>query len=360
MRRFTTLCSSLLALLQLLLVLHLVAQVAADLITALTDQEIEELALLSKPERLEPDGEFLAPFLVKRVPGTEGNRQVQKFILEQGKKLGWFIETDSFTQDTPMGSIDFTNIILTKHPQAPARLVLAAHFDSKYFAPGPADFIGATDSAVPCALLFDLAFSLDHYLDQFTDPYTTVQLIFFDGEEAFVGADPNDFIWGSKHLAAYWERPTLFPATPSAVPYKTPLEHIDLMVLLDLIGAPAPIFNDYFANTSDYFHALAGLESRLIKLFLVSRHKSYFKTDRQFVGGIIDDHVPFVQRNIPVLHLIPHPFPKVWHTTKDDADALDHLVIHDFSILMRVFVASYLKAHPTPAPSISKMSPRLR
>lgn len=35
--------------------------------------------------------------------------------------------------ETPYGKKRFTNIIATKDPQAPMKLTLAAHFDSKYF-----------------------------------------------------------------------------------------------------------------------------------------------------------------------------------------------------------------------------------
>ncbi|KAJ1983459.1 hypothetical protein H4R34_001256 [Dimargaris verticillata] len=331
----------------------------SDLITTLTDDEILQLANLTQIERLEPTGEFLKPFLVKRVPGTEGNKQVQQYIIETMTKLGWFIETDPFTADTPLGRIDFRNIIATKNPKAPTRLMLSAHFDSKYFAPGKGDFIGATDSAVPCALLLDIAHTLDKLIDEWHNPYVTVQLVFFDGEEAFKGQVPEDFIWGAKHLASYWEQPQLF-AFPGSGQDKPPLQKIDLMVLLDLIGTPQPLFHDYFDITSDYFKAMAGLERRLRKMFLLTSSQTYFNTKTKYQGRMIDDHVPFVERDVPVLHLIPWPFPDVWHTVRDDASCLDMATIHNFSVLMRVFVASYLKAHPSPLGSAQNISPRFR
>lgn len=30
-------------------------------------------------------------------------------------------------------------------------------------------------------------------------------------------------------------------------------------------------------------------------------------------GGVDDDHKPFLQRGVPVFHVIPIPFPDVWH-----------------------------------------------
>ena len=34
----------------------------------------------------------------------------------------------------------------------------------------------------------------------------------------------------------------------------------------------------------------------------------------QIRGKISDDHLPFLDRGVPILHLIPSPFPSVWHT----------------------------------------------
>ncbi len=79
---------------------------------------------------------------------------------------GWHIEQDPFTAQTPLGSKSFNNIIATLNPNVERRLVLACHYDSKYF-PRRKDgreFIGATDSAVPCAMLLDLAYSLNDIL----------------------------------------------------------------------------------------------------------------------------------------------------------------------------------------------------
>lgn len=70
-------------------------------------------------------------------------------------KYGWSVEEDTFTDNTPFGPKRFTNIVATHNPKAPRRLVLSCHFDSKYFA--DIEFIGATDSAVPCAMLLDIA-----------------------------------------------------------------------------------------------------------------------------------------------------------------------------------------------------------
>ena len=68
---------------------------------------------------------------------------------------GWKVDYDQFVDVTPMGQKTFTNIIATQNPGAPRKLVFACHHDSKYFP--RMEFIGATDSAVPCAMMLDMA-----------------------------------------------------------------------------------------------------------------------------------------------------------------------------------------------------------
>lgn len=67
---------------------------------------------------------------------------------------------------TPYGPLPFTNLVATLNSSATRQLVLACHYDSKYYPPqwhGRA-FQGATDSAVPCAMMLELARALDEEL----------------------------------------------------------------------------------------------------------------------------------------------------------------------------------------------------
>ena len=72
------------------------------------------------------------------------------------KNLGWMVESDIFNDTTPnFNTLEFENIVAKLNPDASRYLVLACHYDSKYSREG--DFVGATDSAVPCAQLVNLA-----------------------------------------------------------------------------------------------------------------------------------------------------------------------------------------------------------
>lgn len=79
---------------------------------------------------------------------------------------GWEVTADRFRSMTPYGELPFTNIIATLNPSAKRRLVLACHHDSKYYPPQwhGREFQGATDSAVPCAMMLELARALDEEL----------------------------------------------------------------------------------------------------------------------------------------------------------------------------------------------------
>jgi glutaminyl-peptide cyclotransferase len=69
--------------------------------------------------------------------------------------LGWSVEEDLFTDTTPYGEKTFVNIMARQNPSATRHLTLACHYDSKLMS--GVNFIGATDSAVPCAILLDIA-----------------------------------------------------------------------------------------------------------------------------------------------------------------------------------------------------------
>lgn len=71
------------------------------------------------------------------------------------------------------------------------------------------------------------------------------------------------------------------------------------------------------------------------------RATKYFKLGWSF-GFIEDDHIPFLEREVPILHVIPSPFPSVWHRDSDNAYSLDHNTINNLLQIFKVFLAQYL------------------
>lgn len=284
---------------------------------------------------------YLRPLLIVRTPGSPGNLQVRKFLEATLRTLtaGWHVELDPFTASTPLGPLDFGNIVATLDPGAAHHLTLACHYDSKLFPPGSAPFVGATDSAVPCALLLELAQALDLLLSRAKEQAApvTLQLLFLDGEEALKEWGPKDSLYGSRHLAQ------LMQSIPHS-PGPTRIQAIELFVLLDLLGAPNPTFYSHFPRTLRWFHRLRSIEKRLHRLNLLQSHPQevmYFQPGEP-PGSVEDDHLPFLHRGVPVLHLISTPFPSVWHTPSDSEANLHPPTVYNLSRILAVFLAEYL------------------
>ncbi|KAJ2247861.1 hypothetical protein GGI13_004884, partial [Coemansia sp. RSA 455] len=107
--------------------------------------------------------------------------------------------------------------------------------------------------------------------------------------------------------------------------------------------------------TGDLFTQLSKLENRLHKAGHMSR--TYLNTRVPAgAGRVEDDHVPFVERNVPVLHLISVPFPKVWHTMQDDATALDQGVVGDMSLLCGFDETDEAASSVLPLPAVTVTS----
>ncbi|KAK4155548.1 peptidase family M28-domain-containing protein [Chaetomidium leptoderma] len=348
--------------------------------TPLSDHSLHRLLLLpplptTHTSYQDPDfdplhGTLLAPILHPRVPGTPGHARVQHHFATFARTHlhpSWQLEWHNTTATTPATGaqqVPFQNLILRRDPpwssssSAPpkgggevARLTLAAHYDSLY---RPEGFVGAVDSAVPCALLLFVARAVDEALTRrwedvgeegLEEEEKGVQILLLDGEEAWVEWSEADSLYGSRALAEAWED-TRYEAGSS---FATPLEAISLFVLLDLLGAAEPNIPSYFPKTHWAYQNVAKVEQRLRKLgALETKPRKPFLAESEkegvqfFRGFVQDDHVPFMQRGVDILHLIPTPFPSVWHTMDDDGAHLDVPSIRDWARIMTAFVAEWM------------------
>ncbi|EIW66632.1 hypothetical protein TREMEDRAFT_45746 [Tremella mesenterica DSM 1558] len=339
----------------------------------LSDTHLKQITQLSPPQWTSVTSGHLEHLLIPRPSGSENNTLVQQYISSVFSSLGWQEDQTPFTDDTPIGPIKFNNLIYTFDPSAPRKLVLAAHFDSKYFPTYPENqFIGATDSAAPCAFLLDLAEALTPLLkerqrrvtsgqailldglDEEEEAETTLQIIFFDGEEAVKDWTDTDSIYGARHLAETWET-TFLPATHPLSkrrysPTPTILNTIDVLILLDLLGDSNPRIHSYYRDTDWLFTQMSDVDKRLRQEGLIDVEKGeegWFVDFKMRKGMIGDDHAPFLERGVSILHVISNPFPKVWHNLADDASALSLPAMRRWNLILRVFTAEYLGLIPT-------------
>lgn len=272
---------------------------------------------------------LLLPFNKTRVPGSEGSKEVQDFILDQFRsmKQDWSVETHSFQEN----GYNFTNLIFSQGGNE-SYLALAAHYDSKLT---PDGFIGGIDSAAPCAMLLYISHFIDHVLtedDYLMEPlllanYTGIKIIFFDGEEAFKEWSDTDSLYGSRYAANKWSE-------------DGQLNEMELFVLLDLLGGYEDVLiPNYNRGVRPYFKTLQLLERKYNRLYNATHRM--FKNSNPLNAQISDDQEPFVERGINALHLIPYPFPSQWHTMDDDFQHLDEHNIQKWCILICEFVLKY-------------------
>ena len=194
--------------------------------SALAEPDLSSLVALHDPERnldfTDPTS-LLSRILIPRAAESANLTLVQNLFKQRFADLhkassrdSWRVIEDTFVADTPYGPKQFNNLVFTHNPEAAMKFVLAAHTDSKYFPSAPMNgFVGATDSAAPCAILVDVAEALSEWLDEREEQYdredevavtqgrpkrtrTTLSIVLLDGEEAFKDWTNTDSIYGAK------------------------------------------------------------------------------------------------------------------------------------------------------------------
>ncbi len=354
--------------------------------TALSDDALKSIPRPGADFNIE-NGKLLAPILQPRVPGSSGSTAVLNHFAAffQHELPQWHVAYQNSTSKTPgTGNKDvpFVNFIATRDPPwsnagEVGYLTLVAHYDSKLT---PEGFIGATDSAAPCAMLMHAARSLDDAMtkrwaamdemgikqedyDLGLEEHKGLQVILLDGEEAFETWTAKDSTYGAKALAAEMEA-TYHPALST---YHNAISSIQLFLLLDLLGegSPDPHVPSYFKTTHWAYKSMARLEDRFRQQSLFASSPNHpskqdsgkmkekrqepmwlydiDKSNDRWMGGLIgDDHEPFMARGVDVLHMIPYPFPLVWHKPTDDGEHLDMNTTEDWAVLVTAFAAEWM------------------
>jgi len=226
-----------------------------------------------------------------RPPGSEALEQARVYLKTQLEALGWKVTRQTFTDDTPRGKVTFVNMLATFPGKAAPSFLLCSHYDTKVFE--RANFVGANDGGSSNGVLLELA----RILAQRPELAAKVQLVFFDGEEAYVSFTETDGLYGSRYFAKQ------LSAENKAKQFRGG-------ILFDMVGdksltitlppdSPREIASGIFA-------AADALNLR-----------KYFT----YGGAILDDHTPLNAVGIPTIDLIDFDFP-AWHTPEDTMDKI--------------------------------------
>ena len=226
-----------------------------------------------------------------RPAGSEALEKSRVYIVGQLKSFGWTTTRSEFSAPTPRGIMTFVNLVARfGKEKGPAHFLLCSHYDTKTF--DTIRFVGANDGGSSTGLLIEMARVLA------LNPVLAgkVELVFFDGEEAFENFTATDGLYGSRYFASQLRE--------SAKNFRGG-------ILFDMIGdkslqvtlsPDSPI--DLARNV---FSAADTLGQRA--------HFTYFG------GDITDDHTPLNEIGIPVIDLIDFDFPP-WHTAEDTLDKI--------------------------------------
>ncbi len=254
-----------------------------------------------------------------RWPTGPGHVKAGDFIRSHFQRAHDQLEQDTFTADTPIGSVPLCNFIVRFPGTKPGAIVLGTHYETNYPLRN-INFVGANDGASTTGLLLGLA---DRLRDQAAQspgkklPGYSVWLVFFDGEEAFRQWSASDSTYGSRHLAAKWGRDGT-------------LNQIKAFLLADMIGdKDLDIQRD--TNSTPW---LVSLVAEAAKKFGYQRYFFQQEMDVQ------DDHLAFVQRGVPSVDIIDldyGPNNSYHHTAQD---TMDKISTHSLTIDGDVFLES--------------------
>lgn len=225
--------------------------------------------------------------LTARTPGSTAHEEVIQYIQKELQDAGWLVEIQ---HGEKLGHL--ASNIIARRSDAPAQIILGAHYDSRLTADRDPDVNqhknpvpGANDGASGVAVLLELGRTLPRDIEK------EVWLVFFDLEDQG-NIDGWDWILGSRIFAEQLEH------EPEAV------------VIVDMIGdADLNIFRE---RNSD-----PDLTNEIWSLAAEYGYGNYFINQPKY--SILDDHIPFIERGIPAIDIIDFDY-AYWHTVQDTAD----------------------------------------
>ena len=226
--------------------------------------------------------------------GSDALEKARDYIEQQLRHSGWQVTPQAFTDDTPRGKVHFVNLIarFVGHGTAASpSFLLCSHYDTKLF--DAIRFVGANDGGSSTGLLLELA----RVIGQHPNLAKKIELVFFDGEEAFENFSETDGLYGSRYFAKQLQ-------AAGAKQFRGGM-------LFDMVGdrslgitlpADSPT-----AMARDIFTAAEALKLR--------NYFSYLDRD------LIDDHAPLNAIGIPTIDIIDFDYPW-WHTASDTIDKI--------------------------------------
>jgi glutaminyl-peptide cyclotransferase len=226
-----------------------------------------------------------------RPAGSAAIEESRRYIKTTLAAAGVSVSEQAWTDRTPLGPVRMVNLIATIPGASANRLVIAGHYDTKLVR--EFRFVGANDGGSSTAFLLELARALKARRNALT-----IELVFFDGEEAVVEWAGTDNTYGSRRYV-------------SVTTQNGSLATLKAMILVDMI-ADRDLLIMRESHSTPWLADIIWDAARRQKL------GPYFDDEGM---PIEDDHLPFLEAGIPAVDLIDFEF-KAWHTAADTLDAV--------------------------------------
>ncbi|MGO8670234.1 MAG: M28 family peptidase [Capsulimonadaceae bacterium] len=233
-----------------------------------------------------------------RVPQTPAHDNCKDYILKQLTPYVDKVYVDDFPyrDDNRHKSLVLTNIFGVINPDAPRKILLLTHWDSRPTADQEPMLVdrekpipGADDGASGTAVQLELARTFHA-----KRPNVGVILLFVDGEDW--GPDEDHMYLGARHFAS---NPGIYRPVYG--------------ILLDMIGQRyLQIYREY--NSEQW---QPQIDNKIWKAADQLGYAANFPNAVKYQMG--DDHVPLNQAGIPCVDLIDFDYP-YWHTLADTPD----------------------------------------
>lgn len=253
-----------------------------------------------------------------RVPNTEAHRKAKDWMVETMESLGADVIEQDFEDAAYTGEVlKGTNIIAQYNPKNPNRVLLCAHWDSRFISDHDPDeskhdlpVLGADDGGSGVGVLMEIGRQLQQ------NPISLgVDIVFFDLEDQgeSQGEDYTSWCLGSQH----WSK-NLHKSGYDA----------KYGILLDMVGKA----NARFTMEEISMKYAPSLMRSVWNLGRGMGYPSYFVKEETRL--VIDDHL-FVNQlaKIPTINIINRPegsetgFHECWHTQCDNMTAINKVTL---------------------------------
>lgn len=259
-----------------------------------------------------------------RVPNSQAHRQAGDYLISTLKRLGAEVTVQDFVAEAYNGTkLQSRNIIGSFFPDAPRRILLGAHWDSRHVADKDTvnqnkPIAGANDGGSGVGVLLEIARVL-----QTTEakPGVGVDIIFFDSEDYGEPEGSRTELAAQRDNKIYWCLGSQYWSKNKHKPGYSAYYGI----LLDMVGAK----NASFAKEPTSLEYAGSIVNKVWSIAHALGYNQYF-LNRTMSGSITDDHT-FVNLHakIPMIDIIDYDsagkdaFAFYHHTHADDMDIID-------------------------------------